>query len=154
MKQTFYIPFIFNTTILCHLLVCTIAAPYPEYHGQPHPITMGHPQAITAQSVNSDLTFAQTFIQLIAQLYNNFNTLFPKFVNLFTTTAPAALAPSNLRPAGQGLPSLPEVSAAVPSIPNFNAWQPEKFNNVHRDRTNSAMPRDVELIENDVIAAS
>lgn len=144
--------FVLNT-ILCYLLVCSTAAPRPESVGQQNSIAIEHTQseAITAQSVSSELNFVQSFIQLLSQLYNNFNTLFPKFVNLFTTNAPAALAPTNLRPPGQGLPSLPEISAAVPSTPNFGAWQPEKINTVQRDHTNSAIPRDVELIGNDII---
>lgn len=142
--------FILNT-FLCHLLICSIAAPHPQYHGQPQSTTAferSQAEAITAQSVNSDLAFVQNFMQFVSQLFNNFNTLFPKFISLFTTTAPAALALPNLRPAGQALPSLPEISGAMPSIPNFGAWQPEKINNAR------TMPRDVELIENDAIEAS
>lgn len=149
MKQIFIL-----NTFLCHLLVYSIAAPHPQFHGPKESIAINRSQAeaITAQSVNSDLMFAQNFMQLLSQLFNNFNTLFPKFINLFT--APAALAPPNLRPPGQALPSLPEISAAVPSIPNFDNWQPEKINNARRDHTQSAIPRDVELIENDAIEAS
>lgn len=146
-------------TILCHLLVVSIAAAAPQFNRQHQTIAahQDHAQAgaITAQSVNSDLNFVQNFMQLVTQLFNNFNTLFPKFISLFTTTAPAALAPPNLRPPGQGLPSLPEISAAMPSIPNFNNWQPEKINSVRKDRSHvAALPRDVELMENDSIETS
>lgn len=128
--------------MLCHLLVVSMAVPSPQF------------EAITAQSVNSDLNFVQNFMQLVTQLFNNFNTLFPKFISLFTTTAPGAPALPNLRPPGQGIPSLPEISAGMPSIPNFNNWQPEKINSVRTDRTRVATPRDVELIENDAIETS
>lgn len=139
--------FILNI-FLCHLVVLSVAAPHPQ---KSRAIDLPRGEAITAQSVNSDLTFVQNFMQFLSQLFNNFNTLFPKFINLFTTTAPAALAPPNLRPSGQALPSLPEISGATPSIPNFSAWQPEKINNGRRDNT---IRRDVELIENDAIETS
>lgn len=133
-------------TMLCHLLVVSMAVAVPS----PQP----QAEAITAQSVNSDLNFVQNFMQLVTQLFNNFNTLFPKFISLFTTTAPGAGALPNLRPPGQGLPSLPEISAAMPTMPNFNNWQPEKINSIRKDRTHVAIPRDVELIENDAIETS
>lgn len=142
--------------ILCHLLVVSVAVPSPPLGRQQQSIANDHSkaEAITAQSVNSDLAFAQNFMQLISQLFNNFNTLFPKFISLFTTTAPTALAPPNLRPPGQGLPSLPEISAAMPSMPNFNNWQPEKINSAPKDHTHVAIPRDVELIESADIETS
>lgn len=126
----------------------SMAAPLPQS------ADLSQAEAMTAQSVNSDLAFAQNFMQLLSQLFNNFNTLFPKFISLFTTPAPTALAPPNLRPPGQAIPSLPEIAAAVPSMPNFNNWQPEKINNARKELTYLAMPRDVELIENDTIETS
>lgn len=132
--------------VLCHLLIVSMAIPMPQ---------SDQAEAITAQSVNSDIAFVQNFMQFISQLFNNFNTLFPKFINLFTTTAPTASGPTNLRPPGQGLPSLPEISAVMPSMPNFNNWnQPEKMNSVQNGHTNVAIPNDVELIQNDSIETS
>lgn len=155
MKQIFIL-----NTFLCHLLVISMATSLPQFdrHQQQQKsiaFDLTQAEAITAQSVNSDLTFAQNFMQLLSQLFNNFNTLFPKFISLFTTTTPTALAPtSNLRPPGQALPSLPEISAVMPSIPNFNNWQAEKINNARKEFTHSAIPRDVELIENVAIETS
>lgn len=130
--------FIILNIILCNLLVYTTVTSHPD----------SRYEAITAQSVTSDLTFVQNFIQLLNQLFTNFNTLFPKFINLFTTTAPAALTPPNLRNPIQGaLPSMPEISATAP---NYDVWPSGKINNAHKDRTDSIIHRDVELIERDV----
>lgn len=137
---------IISILILVNIILCVIAAPHQKQQSTNEPS-----QAITAQTVTTEMAFVQTFMQLLSQMFTQFNTIIPKFVNLFAANTPQVPAAPNLRP-GQLLPaSLPDfASAAANSIPNLSALQPEKISN-ESTNVRSPMPRDVELIENDVI---
>lgn len=91
---------------------------------------------VNAQTVNGGIAFTQQFMQLLGMLFNNFNTIVPRFVNLFTGQSPSA---AGLPSPGQSIPSL----SNIPGVPSLQSLQPEKFNNLPKVQPKS--PRDTEL---------
>lgn len=77
-----------------------MAAPYPQQQEPERSQSM-------VQTINSGLAMAQAFLQAITQLFNQFNAMMPKFINLFTNP--------------MGMPQLPELSSSLPSLPDLPA---------------------------------
>lgn len=132
------------SVILAPLVCC---APAPQTQGAIAAAAAAQP-IMNAQTVNGGIAFTQQFMQLLSMLFNNFNAIVPRFVNLFTGQNQAPI-PS----AGQGIPSLANIPG-MPSLPSMQAGQPslapaqtgqrpEKFNK---------QPKDTELnSDNDTI---
>lgn len=88
------------------IVVCLInygmAAPNPQQKEPERSQSM-------VQALNSGLAMAQAFLQVISQLFNQFNTMMPKFINLFTNPGIPQLP---------DMPSLPDLPAKLHSIEN------------------------------------
>lgn len=140
---TLFVNLIVPVIYISHLVCCVNGLPYPEPQGNIQTVTL--PAAITADSVNNGIAFSQSFMQLLNMFLTNFNTMIPKFVELFT----AAAAPSAgvLNTGGQSIPSIPSLKTEVPM-----GIQPENFNGAPAG--SSIMPRDVELLDNEIISAA
>lgn len=138
-----------------------IGVPLPQMQPQSQSQSQSQSQGATAQSiinaqsVNGGIAFTQQFMQLLSMLFNNFNSIVPRFVNLFTGQNQAAI-PS---PA-QSIPSLSNIPG-LPSLPSVQAgFQPPKYNNQpsllnQPNLLQAITPRDTELINdndsNDII---
>lgn len=139
---------IISLGIVAQLLFIVYAAPMPQ--SQVAQLT-SQSAPITVQSVDGGIAFTQNFMQLFSSMFHSFNTIVPRFINLFTGQNPAAPgAPSNALP---GLPSLPNIPS-IPSLPSIQASsvgrsQPEKINIVP-NVTFQSPKKDIELIENDI----
>lgn len=119
------------------------ASPQIAQAAQSSQLVNGQSAPMTAQSVNSGINFTQQFMQLLSMLFNNFNSIVPRFVNLFTGQNPTAAggAPT------QSIPS-------IPGLPSLTAMQTQGFNNLNLpEKMNNApnTPRDTELSDNDII---
>lgn len=121
------------SVILAGLVFGVNTLPYPEPQAVPQTVTL--PSPFTADAMNNGIAFTQSFMQLLNLFLANFNTMIPKFVELFTSTGPNLAA----------LPS-------VPGIPSLTAMQPGKINSPPAD--NSIVPRDVELLDNVIANAA
>lgn len=129
----------------------------PQLQPQPQPQPQSQSQSqgataqpiINAQSVNGGIAFTQQFMQLLSMLFNNFNSIVPRFVNLFTGPSSVAVpSPS------QSIPSLSNIPG-LPSLPSVQAgFQPPKYNN-QPNLLQTITPRDTELMldndSNDII---
>lgn len=110
----------FHSTIV--LILCLIfgglTAPLPQ---QPE-----RSQSMTGQAIQNGLAMAQAFIQVMQQIFNQFNATFPKLINMLTN---------------QGTPQIPQ----LPSLPDL----PAKLHTVDSDihtQLHSSIPTDLNTL--------
>lgn len=143
---TLFVNLIVPVIYVSQLVFCVNGLPYPEPQGNIQMVTL--PAAITADSVNNGIAFSQSFMQLLNMFMTNFNTMIPRFVELFTTAAAAAAPTAGvLNTGGQSIPGIPSLKTEDPM-----GIQPENFNS--EAAGSSTIPRDVELLDNEIISAA
>lgn len=141
---TLFVNLIVPVIYVSQLVFCVNGLPYPEPQGNIQTVTL--PAAITAaDSVNNGIAFSQSFMQLLNMFFTNFNTMIPRFVELFTAAATPTAGVLNT--GGQSIPGIPSLKTEDPM-----GIQPENFNG--EAAGSSAMPGDVELIDNEIISAA
>lgn len=139
-KMKLFVNLLVVCAIIAQLVFCVDAAPYPQPQEGQQMLTM--PATITADAMNNGIAISQSFMQLLSLFLNNFNSMIPKMVDLFTSTSPAAgKVPI---PSAPGIPSLPSLQT-----PDLMAVQPEKMNSEAVDT--AIIPQDVEVLDNEII---
>lgn len=142
---TLFVNLIVPVIYVFQLVFCVNGLPYPEPQRNIQMVTL--PAAITADSVNNGIAFSQSFMQLLNIFMTNFNTMIPRFVELFTTAAAASPTAGVLNTGGQSIPGIPLLKTEDPM-----GIQPENFNS--EAAGSSTIPRDVELLDNEIISAA